>query len=145
MFESTTSAEFRNDFTSWRAERPAMRALIKAIKADAATDELQRLASNAGVSSSELADLRHVRRQAKAMTPQAAEYPQAKKVLSRFDAEIAALRKKAEAASVDEHPGVMAKLAQAVEMRDRHWRGNYVGPEQARKYITEVASPLGLA
>jgi hypothetical protein len=137
------SENYTQEFKAWRSGRPAWSALISAVKDDR-DGELQTLAADAGCSPAELAELRLVRQSAKRHEPEAAKYAAAQKQLDRLDREIRVLEKKAEAASAAKFEEASAELAAARATRDRFWRTDVIGPEQARRYVEEVAAPLGL-
>jgi hypothetical protein len=86
-----------------------------------------------------------IRRDSKRKQPEASKFPAAQKQLEKLDAEIERLRTAAASASADEHGDAMLTLQAAVDERYAFWRTNVIGPEQASRYITEVAKPMGLA
>ncbi len=143
MFAGMTE-QFRVVFEKWRSDRDEWRALIQAIRADAENDKLLRLAGPAGVPADELRELKMVRQRALRDQAEAAKAPAAAKRLAAMEKEIARLRTAAEKATADAHPEALGALQAAIDQRDRFWQTEYIGPDQSRRYLEEVAIPLGV-
>ena len=145
MFVETLDGQFRNAFVTWRAEREEWQSLLKAVRSNASADELQKLAGPAGaLDEDEIRQLVQVRQRGLRDVETAKTYPTAAKRLAQMDKEVAKLREAAEKASANEYAGAMAELQKAVDARERFWRVEYIGPEQARRYVEEVAKPMNV-
>jgi len=138
------TAQYESAFKLWRSSRPEWKALVSAVRDDKPVAELARLASEAGASSNELAELRHVVRMARAAQPRAERFTAAQQRLAELDAEIAAHRKAVESATAAEYGSARARLLAAELARQRFHQSDYLDAEQAASYIEQVAKPAGL-
>jgi hypothetical protein len=76
---TTSDLGFRSEFETWRASRPAWKALVKAIREERSREDIDRLAPAAGVDRSELLDLLTQHATAKGHLEDANKLPEAKR------------------------------------------------------------------
>jgi hypothetical protein len=91
-------ADFQKAQRFWRDGRPEYAELTAAIRKEVADEILLPAAAAAGVSTTEISELKTTRRQALAARPSAAEHPAAKKAADEANEKWAALEKKFAAA-----------------------------------------------
>ena len=137
------SPEYLADFESWRIRRPAWRALLAGIRGDAPESELRDLAAPAGATAQEVYELRQIRVRALRQVPEARKFKAAAERKAELDDAVEQLQSAAENATADQYQTAMLALAEAVKIRDRHFRGEYLGAEQAARYV-ELARGKGV-